>query len=105
MYAIVKTGGKQFKAEKDAVLVVEKLEGEPGTKVVLDQVLMVTSDKGVTLGSPYVKGAQVKATILRTAKGKKVHGYNYKPKKNVRKTWGHRQTHTYLQVNEVVGGK
>lgn len=104
MYAIVKTGGKQFKAEKDAVLIVEKLNGEPGSDIVLDDVLMVCSDKGVTLGSPFVKGASVKAKILRTAKGKKINGYNYKAKKNIRKRWGHRQTHTYLQITDVVGG-
>lgn len=104
MYAIVKTGGKQFKAEKDAVLVVEKLEGEPGTDVVLEDVLMVCNDDKVTMGSPYVKGAKVTAKIVRTAKGKKINGYNYKPKKNIRKRWGHRQTHTYLQITDVVGG-
>lgn len=105
MYAIVKTGGKQFKAEVGAKIVVEKLEGEPGTEVVLDEVLMVSSDNGVSLGSPYIKGAQVKAKIVRTAKGKKIHGFNYKPKKNVRKRWGHRQTHTTLEVTSVNGGK
>lgn len=105
MYVIVKTGGKQFKAEKDAVLMVEKLEGEPGTEVKLDEVLMVCDGDKVKVGSPFVKGANVTATIVRTAKGKKIDGFNYKPKKNIRKRWGHRQTHTYLKVTGVEGGK
>ncbi len=105
MYAIVKTGGKQFKAAVGDKLVVEKLDGEPGTELVLDEVLMVSSDQGVTLGSPYIKGAQVKAKIVRTAKGKKINGFNYKAKKNVRKRWGHRQTHTTLEILSVTGGK
>ncbi len=105
MYAIVKTGGKQFKAEKDMVLMVEKLEGEPGTVVSLDEVLMICSDSEIKVGSPFVKGAKVTAKIVRTAKGKKINGYNYKAKKNIRKRWGHRQTHTYLQVTGVEGGK
>lgn len=87
------------------VLMVEKLEGEPGTEVSLDEVLMVCSDKEVKIGSPYVKGAKVTAKIIRTAKGKKINGYNYKAKKNIRKRWGHRQTHTFLQVTSVEGGK
>lgn len=102
MYAIVKTGGKQFKAAKDEVLQVEMLEGEPGTKIELDEVLMLNNDGKVTIGSPFVKGARVKATIIRQGKAKKIEAFNYKPKKNVRKHWGHRQPVTFLRVDEVV---
>ncbi|HCE00262.1 MAG TPA: 50S ribosomal protein L21 [Armatimonadetes bacterium] len=105
MYAIVKTGGKQFKAAKNDVLIVEKLDGEPGTKVDLKEVVLVCEEGKVKVGSPYVKGASVKAEIVRQAKGPKIHAFNYKPKKNERKRWGHRQLQTHLRVLEVIPGK
>ena len=105
MYAIIKTGGKQYKAEQDEVLIVEKIEGEPGTKLDLEEVLMVCSEGTVKLGAPLVKGAKVKVEIVRQAKGPKINGFNYKPKKNERKRWGHRQPQTHLRVIEVLGGK
>ncbi|MCW5943808.1 MAG: 50S ribosomal protein L21 [Fimbriimonadaceae bacterium] len=105
MYAIVKTGGKQYKAEADEVLIVEKIEGEAGTVVDLDEVVMVCDGETVTVGSPFVKGASVKATIVRQAKGPKIDAFNYKPKKNVRRRWGHRQPQTHLRVTQVVAGK
>jgi large subunit ribosomal protein L21 len=104
MYAIVKTGGKQFRAEKDETLIVEKLEGEPGTKVELDEVLLVCDGDSVKVGSPFVKGAKVRAEIVRQGKAKKIVGFNYKPKKNERKRWGHRQPQTHLKVTEVLAG-
>ena len=104
MYAIVKTGGKQFRAEKDETLIVEKLEGEPGAKIELEEVLMVCDGDKVKIGSPFVKGAKVKAEIIRQAKGKKIIGFNYKPKKNERKRWGHRQHQTFLRVTDVIAG-
>ncbi|MBS1712841.1 MAG: 50S ribosomal protein L21 [Armatimonadetes bacterium] len=105
MYAIVKTGGKQLKAAKDETLIVEKIEGEPGTTVTLEEVLMVVDGANVTVGSPFVKGAKVKAEIVLQGKAKKINAFNYKPKKQVRKRWGHRQKQTHLKVLEVVGGK
>ena len=105
MYAIVKTGGKQYRAAKDDVLVVEKIDGEVGETVVLEDVLMVCDGDKVTIGSPLVKGAKVNATIVRHGKGKKIEGFNYKAKKNVRKRWGHRQPQTTVRVTGVVGGK
>lgn len=104
MYAIVQTGGKQLKAEKDALLIVEKLDGEPGTKIELSEVLMVCDGDKVKTGSPFVKGAKVKAEIVRQGKAKKIEGFNYKPKKNERKRWGHRQPQTHLRVTDVVAG-
>ena len=101
MYAIVKTGGKQFKAAKDDLLKVEKIVGEPGDKIVLDQVLMVVDGDKSTLGAPYFKGAKVTVEIVRQAKGPKINGFNYKPKKNERKRWGHRQPETHLKVTAV----
>ena len=105
MYAIVQTGGKQYRAEKDTVLVVEKLEGEPGTKLDLNEVVMVNDGKAPKIGSPFVAGAKVKVEIVRQAKGKKIEGFTYKPKKNQRKRWGHRQPETHVKVLDVVGGK
>jgi large subunit ribosomal protein L21 len=105
MYVIVQTGGKQYKAAKDEVLIVEKLEGEAGAKVELDEVVMVCDGDKVTLGSPYVKGAKVMAEIVMQGKAKKINGFNYKAKKNERKRWGHRQPQTHLKVTEVLAGK
>lgn len=105
MYAIVKTGGKQYRAEKDDVLIVEKIDGEPGAKIELDEVVMICNEADVKVGSPFVKGAKVRTEIIRQAKAKKIEGFNYKPKKNERKRWGHRQPQTHLRVVEVVGGK
>lgn len=104
MYAIVKTGGKQFRATKDVVLVVEKIDGEVGTTVELSEVLAVVDGPQATFGSPFVKGASVTAEIVRQAKGPKINAYNYKAKKQVRKRWGHRQQLTHLKVTEVKAG-
>jgi len=104
MYAIVKTGGKQYKAAKDDVLIIEKLEGEAGTEIELGEVLMVVDGEATTIGSPLVKGAVVKGHIVRQAKGPKIEAFNYKPKKNERKRWGHRQPLTHFKVTEVVAG-
>ncbi len=104
MYAIIKTGGKQYKAAKDEVIVVEKIEGEPGTLVTLDEVLSLVGEGDITLGSPFVKGAKVMGTILRQGKGPKINAFNYKAKKNIRKRWGHRQPLTHVKITEVIGG-
>lgn len=104
MYAIVKTGGKQFKAAKDEVLIVEKLEGEPGTKVTLDEVVMIADGSNFKVGSPLVKGARVLGEIVRQGKGPKIDGFNYKAKKNERKRWGHRQPQTHLKVTSIEAG-
>ena len=104
MYVIVKTGGKQLRAEKNDVLIVEKLEGEVGAKVELGEVLAVMDGDKVKVGSPFVKGAKVRGEIVRQTKGPKVSAFNYKPKKNERKRWGHRQPQTHLKVTEIVAG-
>lgn len=104
MYVIVETGGKQYKAEKGEVLIIEKLDGEAGAAVELDSVVMVCDGDKVKLGSPFVKGAKVKGEIVRQAKAKKINGFNYKAKKNERKRWGHRQPQTHLRVTEVSAG-
>lgn len=102
MYAIVKTGGKQYKAAQDDMLIVDKIAGEPGASVDLE-VLAVVDGDSTNVGSPFVAGAAVKAEIVRQAKGKKINAFNYKAKKNERKRWGHRQEMTYLRVTSVKG--
>jgi len=101
MYAILKTGGKQLMAAQNEVLVVEKLEGEPGTAVEFGEVLMVADGSSVTVGSPFVKGAKVTGEIVRQVKGPKINAFNYKAKKNERKQWGHRQPLTHVKVTGI----
>jgi len=105
MYAIVKTGGKQFKAAKNDILIVEKLEGEPGTAIELSEVLLLVDGENTTIGSPFIKGAMVHGEIIRQTKSKKINAFNYKPKKNERKRWGHRQPETHVRITEVQVGK
>jgi large subunit ribosomal protein L21 len=104
MYAILKTGGKQLKAQKGEILITEKLEGEPGTEIIFDEVLLVVDGDKQKHGAPFVKGAKVTGKILRQAKAAKIDAFNYKPKKNERKRWGHRQPLTHVQVVSVEGG-
>lgn len=105
MFAIVKTGGKQYKAEVEDVVIVDKLDGEEGAEVVISDVVMVVDGDNVKLGSPFVKGAEVKATIVLQGKAKKINAFNYKAKKNIRKRWGHRQPQTHIKIVSVTGGK
>lgn len=101
MYAIVKTGGQQFKVEENQIVTVNKLEGEAGSKVELGQVLLV----GDKVGSPFVPGAKVEAEIVRQKQGKKINAFNYKAKKNVRKRWGHRPQLTEVKITKISAGK
>jgi large subunit ribosomal protein L21 len=104
MYAIVKTGGQQFKVQEKDVVTVNKLEGEVGTKVEFSEVLLLGGDKP-KVGTPYVQGAKVQAEIVRQKKAKKIVAFNYKAKKNVRKHWGHRAQLTELRITKILGGK
>jgi large subunit ribosomal protein L21 len=104
MYAIVKTGGKQYKAEKDGILIIEKLEGDAGAKIELGEVVMVCDGDNFKVGSPFVKGAKVTGEIVRQTKSKKINAFNYKAKKNERKRWGHRQPETHLRVTAIEAG-
>lgn len=105
MYAIVKTGGKQLKAAQNDVLIVEKIEGEAGSKVELTEVLMLVDGADVKIGSPFLKGASVTLEIVRQTKGPKINAFNYKAKKNERKRWGHRQPQTHVKVTGIEAGK
>ena len=104
MYAIIKTGGKQYKVAKDETLVVERIDGEPGAAVELGYVLVLRTDAGVKVGSPYVVGAKVVGKILRQDRGPKIQGFTYKAKKRIRHHYGHRQEQTHIQVTEILEG-
>ena len=101
MYAIVKTGGKQYKVAQGDVLFVEKLEANEGDVVTLDQVLAVAGENGLTVGAPVVEGATVTAKIVAQGKAKKVIVYKYKAKKDYRRKQGHRQPYTKLVIESI----
>lgn len=100
MYAIMQTGGKQYKVTAGEVVEVEKMDLEAGAKIELD-VLMVVDGKKVTTGTPFVKGTKVVAEVARHGKGAKLTIFKYKPKKRVRKKQGHRQQFTALKIVEI----
>lgn len=101
MYAIIETGGKQFKVAKDDVVRVELLDAEVGSTIEIDQVLAVGEGADLKIGNPTVAGAKVSAKVLEHGKAKKVVVFHYKPKKNIRKKNGHRQPFTALQILEI----
>ncbi len=101
MYAIIKTGGKQYTVRENDVLEVEKLDVPAGDQVELASVLFISSDKGAVIGAPIVEGAKVTAKVLRHDLGKKIIGFTYKAKKNVRGRYGHRQPLTKLQIEKI----
>jgi large subunit ribosomal protein L21 len=101
MYAIVETGGKQFKVAEGDTIVVEKLTAEVGATVTLDKVYFVSGDKGVMVGSPTISGAKVQAKVLEHGRDKKIIVFKYKSKKNYHKKQGHRQPYTKLQVESI----
>ena len=106
MYAVIKTGGKQYKVAKNDVILVEKLPGEAGAAVELDEVLLVGDDKNQTVGSPLVDGAHVAATVLEQARGEKIIVFKKKRRQNYRRKAGHRQDLTALKITDIVtGGK
>ena len=104
MYAVIKTGGKQYRVQPGDVLVVEKLAGEPGDKVAFDQVLMVGEGEAVTVGAPLVADAEVSATFIETRKGEKVKIFKKIRRQGYRRTRGHRQLESVLRVTAIVGG-
>lgn len=101
MYAIIKTGGKQVKVSEGNVLSVEKLTGEAGTKVELNQVLMLNNDGKLTLGTPMVAGASVTAEIVEQFKDKKVIIFKKKRRQNYRRKNGHRQNLTSIKITKI----
>ena len=104
MYAIIETGGKQYRVQEGDVITVEKLDVNAGDKVELDKVLVLSDDNGLKVGTPYVEGAKVIAEAVENGKGKKVIIFKYKAKKDYRKKQGHRQPYTMIEIKSL-GGK
>ena len=102
MYAVIRTGGKQYTVRPGDILSVERLDGEAGASIEFGDVLMVADDGAVTVGTPTVAGARVLAEIVEHGKGKKVVVFKYKPKIRYRRRTGHRQQYTRLSVKEIV---
>jgi large subunit ribosomal protein L21 len=103
MYAVIKTGGKQYRVQAGDVLVVEKLSGEPGAKVDFDQVLMLGDGAGVTVGAPTVAGAVVSGTLVETRKGVKIKVFKKIRRQGYRRTGGHRQIESVVKVTAITG--
>ena len=103
MYAVIKTGGKQYRVQAGDLLVVEKLDGEPGAEVAFGDVLMLGDGEAVTVGAPLVDGAKVSATLIETRKGEKVKIFKKIRRQGYRRTRGHRQSETVLRVTAIDG--
>lgn len=103
MYAIIKTGGKQYRVAVGDKIKVEKLPNAAGEQVTLSDVLVIENEGNVTVGTPVVAGAQVVATVLGEGKGPKVVHFDYRNKHRRRKTIGHRQQFTHLEISEIRG--
>jgi len=104
MYAVIKTGGKQYRVQPGDLLVVEKLDGEAGAAVSFGEVLMLGDGEAVTVGAPTVDGASVAATLIETRKGDKVKIFKKIRRQGYRRTRGHRQTETVLRVTGITAG-
>ena len=100
MYAIIQTGGKQYKAAVGDEILVEKIDAEPGAEVSMD-VLLVADGETVTVGKPIVEGVKATAKVLEQGKAKKVIVFKYKPKKNIRTKRGHRQPYTKVEITAI----
>lgn len=101
MYAIVATGGKQYRVKEGEKLRVEKLSADAGDKVVLDQVLLVGEGEDVKVGAPYLKGAKVTATVTENGRGDKVKIVKFRRRKHSRRTMGHRQSYTEIEITGI----
>jgi len=101
MYAIIRTGGKQYRVTEGDVIFVEKLPYAEGEKVKFDEVLLVGGDGEIKTGTPVVDGASVEGTVLKNGKGSKIIVFKYKPKKDYRRKQGHRQPFTKVQIDKI----
>lgn len=103
MYALFEYKGKQYKAEKDALIQVDKLEAKEGDSVTIDSVLLVSDGDNVKVGTPYVNGAKVEFVVENSIRDKKVLVFKYKSKKDYHRLIGHRQEYTNVRVKNIVG--
>ena len=102
MYAVVDIQGKQYRAEKGMTLQVDRIEAEAGATLTFDKVLLLSGDS-IKVGSPYVEGASISATVQEEIKGDKIVVFKYKPKKDYRRTQGHRQRYTLVTIDDIAG--
>jgi len=103
MYAIIETGGKQYRVQEGDTLFVEKLDINQGDSIEFDKVLALSKDGQLSLGTPVVDGAKVTATVVENGKGPKIIVFKYKAKKDYRKKQGHRQPYTKIKVEQIQG--
>jgi large subunit ribosomal protein L21 len=103
MYAVIRSGGKQYRVSQGGSLRVEKLPGEVGSSVTLDEVLMIGGDGDVKIGTPQVDGAQITGTIVAQGRGQKIRVFKMKRRKGYRRSQGHRQDFTEIRVDEIRG--
>ena len=99
--AIIVTGGKQYRVSEGDIVFIEKLDVEAGETVIFDQVLAVIDEAGSKFGTPVLEGATVTASVVKNGKGKKIRVYKMKPKKGYRRTQGHRQPYTQVQIGTI----
>ena len=100
-YAVIKTGGKQYRVHENEILEVEKLDLEAGSKAVFNEVLLVETPEGCKVGAPFVEGASVTAEVVEQTKGDKVVAYKFKRRKGYHRTVGHRQNLTSIQITAI----
>ena len=103
VFAVIETGGKQYKVNEGDILFVEKLDVNEGDDVTFDKVLAVSGSEGFVVGAPFVSGATVVAKVVKNGKGKKIDVIKYKAKKNEKKKIGHRQPYTKVQIDKING--
>lgn len=101
MYAIISSGGKQYKVEQGDILRVEKLEAAVGSEIVLDRVLMVADDDDIKIGQPVLEGVAVNGTVVEQGKARKILVFKYKRRKRFQKKQGHRQQFTAIKINSI----
>ncbi len=101
MYAIIKTGGKQYTVTNGSTLLVEKIEGNADATIELTEVLMIQDESGLRVGTPMLAGVKVIASIVEQTKGKKINGFTFKPKKSVSRRYGHRQQLTRIRISSI----
>jgi large subunit ribosomal protein L21 len=101
MYALVKTGGKQYRVAKDDTILVERIAADEGAEVILNDIVMLADGEKVTIGTPKVEGAAVSATVMRQTRGPKIIIFRRKRRKNHRRIQGHRQDLTLLKINDI----
>ncbi len=101
MYAVIETGGKQFRVSEGDIIFIEKIEAEEQQNVVFDKVCLVGKDSETVVGAPYVNGAKVNALVVKQGKSKKVTVFVYRPKKDSKRKMGHRQHYTKVQIQTI----